>query len=409
LPKLIAALTAVGLASMLVAGRTAGQGTSQQPSTSAQTTALLVASTNAPLRVLGSDRMEHLEYDLAFTNVFTAPVTLTAIEVIGPDGRELLRLTGDALTMSTTPPLGGAPSATLPVAGAVATVIDLVLAADQAPAKIMHRISYDLPADAPSLTLIDSRTIDGPALTVDPRTSLVIAPPLRGNGWVSLNGCCWADSVHRSIRLAVDGSHLIKPETFAIDWMQLQGGRLFTGEGSRNEQYFCFGADILAAAAGTVVSVREGMPEETPNQPPVAVRKAADYAGNNVVIQVGPAIWATYAHLQPGSIRVAVGDTVAEGQLLGLLGNSGNSTSPHLHFQLSDGPDILTSTSLPFVFDGYTLAGALDPELVVAALVPPVGEDGVAIEAGTTEISPQGTPQAQAGTYPLVLTVTDFP
>jgi murein DD-endopeptidase MepM/ murein hydrolase activator NlpD len=191
--------------------------------------------------------------------------------------------------------------------------------------------------------------------------------------------------------------------------MQLQGGRLFTGDGSRNEQYFCFGADILAAAAGTVVSVREGMPEETPNQPPVAVRKAADYAGNNVVIQVGPAIWATYAHLQPGSIRVAVGDTVAEGQLLGLLGNSGNSTSPHLHFQLSDGPDILTSTSLPFVFDGYTLAGALDPELVVAALVPPVGEDGVAIEAGTTEISPQGTPQAQAGTYPLVLTVTDFP
>jgi hypothetical protein len=396
--KLIAVLMVVAMGSLLGVDSTAGPGTRQQPPTTAQTTALLVASTNPPLRVRGSDGLEHLEYDLVFTNVFTAPVTLTAIEVLSPDDSVLLRLAGDALAASTQPVFSGEPSAEVPVGGTVATVIDVALAADQVPAQISHRITYDLPADAPALTLIGGRTLNGPALTVDPRPALVIASPLRGDGWVTAQGCCGADSIHRFLRLAVDGS-LTKPETFAIDWVQLQDGRLFTGDGSRNEQWFAFGAEVLAATDGTVVHVRDGMPEETPNQPPVAVLQPADYAGNQVVIQLAPAVWAAYAHLQPGSLRVAVGDRVASGQPLGRLGNTGNSTAPHLHFQLSDGPDILTANSLPFVFDRYTLAGTVDPMTAEAAL-------GGGSASG---LSLEGTPQAQTSTYPLYLSVADFP
>src|SRR4051812_24662548 len=180
-------LIVVALGSLLVVGGTAGPGTSKQPSTTAQTTALLVASTNAPLRVLGSDGLAHLEYDLVFTNVFTAPVTLSAIEVLGPDGGTLLRLAGEALMASTQPVLSGPPSAAVPTAGAVATVIDVALAPDQVPAQLTHRITYDLPADAPSLSLIGSRTLHGPALTIDPRGPLMIAAPLHGDGWVTVN------------------------------------------------------------------------------------------------------------------------------------------------------------------------------------------------------------------------------
>jgi murein DD-endopeptidase MepM/ murein hydrolase activator NlpD len=400
---------ALALGFLLTGGAIARAGDVQTPPASPQTTALLVASTNAPLRVLGSDGLQHLEYDLIFTNVFTAPVTLASIEVTGPDGSELLRLDGDALAASTTSVFGGEPSAVVPVGGTAATIIDLAVAADRVPAQVTHRISYNLPADAPALSLLGSRTLTGPALTVDPRDPLVIAPPLRGDGWLPANSCCDADSIHRALRLAVDGSHLVKPETFAIDWIQLQGERLFTGDGSQNEQYFGFGADVLSATAGTVVSVRDDMPEETPKQPPLNVLQPTDYAGNNVVVQVAPAVWATYAHLQPGSIRVAVGDRVAAGQPLALLGNSGNSTAPHLHFQLSDGPDVVTSNSLPFVFDHYTLAGAIDPQAAVAALVPPpAGEDGVMIE-GAPAIPLEGAPEAQAGTYPLWPGVADFP
>jgi hypothetical protein len=362
----------------------------------AQPTALLVSATNAPLRVLGSDGREHLEYDLIITNVFTAPVTLISVDVVAADGRELLRLEGEALAAVTQPVFfdrDATPIAAVPVGGVVATVLDVVVPPGQVPERLSHRIAYQLPADAPEITLIDNRSITGPALDVERRAPLVIAPPLRGQAWLNLNGCCLAASRHRGDRLAVDGARYTKFEMFAIDWVQLQGGRLFTGNGSQNEQWFAFGADILSVADGTVVAVRDDMPEETPFQPLVAVHHPDDYAGNRVIVQIQPGVWAVYAHLQPGSVAVRVGDRVTVGQLLGRLGNSGNSSAPHLHFQLSDGPDPITANSLPFVFDRYTLVGTVPP----GSLAP--GEPPVTIA---------GTPEAQRATYPLVLTVQDF-
>src|SRR5579875_2130634 len=128
--KLIVMLAVVALGSLLINGGSARAGTVQQPAAGPQVTPLLVSSTNAPLRVLGSDGLQHLEYDLVFTNVFTAPVTLTAIQVFGPDGDELLRLDGDALVAGTMPIYGGEPSAVVPVAGTVATIVDLTLTTD---------------------------------------------------------------------------------------------------------------------------------------------------------------------------------------------------------------------------------------------------------------------------------------
>jgi hypothetical protein len=408
MPKVIVMLAIVALGS-LGTGTPARAATSQQPSAAAQVTPLLVSSTNAPLRVLGSDGLQHLEYDLVFTNVFTAPVTLTAIQVFAPGGSELLRLDGDALVAGTTPLFSGLPSAVVPASGSMATIIDLALAADSAPQQITHRISFQLPTDAPALSLFgSSRTLDGPSLTIDPHAPIVIAPPLRGDGWFTENGCCSAQSVHRQLRVGADGSQLNKVETFAIDWEQLQGGRFFTGDGSLNDQWFCFGADVLSVAPGTVVSVRDGMPEQMPNQPPAGIQQPADYAGNNVVVQIAPAVWATYAHLQPGSIQVQAGDQVTAGQRLGAVGNSGNSLGPHLHFQLSDGPDVATSSSLPFVFNHYTLAGTVDPATLPDIAVP-FGEDGADIEVGATGVALQGTPQPQAATYPLFYAVADFP
>ena len=117
-------------------------------------TALLATATNAPLRVLGSDGMEHLEYDFVLTNVFTAPVSLTAIEVTAPDGRVLLRLDGDALAAVTQPVFAGPPTREVPVAGAVAVVLDVVVPPGEAPARLGHRIAYDLPPDPPARAVI---------------------------------------------------------------------------------------------------------------------------------------------------------------------------------------------------------------------------------------------------------------
>jgi hypothetical protein len=160
--------------------------------------------------------------------------------------------------------------------------------------------------------------------------AIAIQPPLSGKGWLAANGCC-APNIHRDTRIAIDGLKIETPETFAIDWTQVKDGGIFQGDGASNEQHYAFGADILGVGDGTVVSIRNDMPEEVPSKPPVAVKAPGDYAGNHVILELGPNVYAAYAPMQPGSISVKVGDRVNAGDRLGKLGNTGNSTAPHLH------------------------------------------------------------------------------
>jgi murein DD-endopeptidase MepM/ murein hydrolase activator NlpD len=80
--------------------------------------------------------------------------------------------------------------------------------------------------------------------------------------------------------------------------------------------------------------------------------------GNHVILNIGDGHYAFYAHLQPGSIKVHVGDRVKRGQLLGLVGNSGNSTEPHLHFHLSDASSPLGSEGIPYAYETLSILGS---------------------------------------------------
>ena len=75
---------------------------------------------------------------------------------------------------------------------------------------------------------------------------------------------------------------------------------------------------------------------------------------------LAPNVFAWYAHLRQGSLRVKVGDAVKAGAPIAKLGNTGPSEGPHLHFGLLDKPDSIAGRSLPFVFDSFTLDGAVD-------------------------------------------------
>src|SRR5687768_13147044 len=115
----------------------AGQATPvAPPGVTARTTALLVSAIHDPLRVTGSDGMVHLEYDLVLTNVFTTPVTITAIDVLTPEGESLHRLEGDALKAMTRPLIGATPTDQVPQSGAVAAIIDVVVPPDQVPERL---------------------------------------------------------------------------------------------------------------------------------------------------------------------------------------------------------------------------------------------------------------------------------
>jgi murein DD-endopeptidase MepM/ murein hydrolase activator NlpD len=115
-------------------------------------------------------------------------------------------------------------------------------------------------------------------------------------------------------------------------------GSTHRGDGKKNEDYFAYGQDILAVADGTVVTVVDGVPDNPPGE-----MNGLLALGNTVVIRHDDGLYSFVGHLVPGSTRVKVGDPVRGGQVLGKCGNSGNTSEPHLHVQLQDGPRVEAS------------------------------------------------------------------
>jgi murein DD-endopeptidase MepM/ murein hydrolase activator NlpD len=109
------------------------------------------------------------------------------------------------------------------------------------------------------------------------------------------------------------------------------------------------------------VSAVDGYDDNLPGKlPPIT---PANIAGNHVIIDMGNGIFALYAHLQKGSVLPSRGDFVSRGQLLGFLGNSGNTDGPHLHFEIMAAPSSLEANGLPFVFDQMQYQGAVQGTL----------------------------------------------
>jgi hypothetical protein len=199
----------------------------------------------------------------------------------------------------------------VPASGAVATLVDVEVPPGEVPDLLTNRISYKPAPGTPKIleAIIGSLEITGPKLEVPRHQATVISPPLSGEGWWDGNGCC-APTLHRSNILAVDGLRWVMAETFAIDWVRIEGNRLFEGDGTKSAQYFAFGAKVRSGTDGLVVSVHDGLPNEKPNEPPAYVRRPEDFSGNHVVVRVRPGVYAPYAHLQRDSIGVEVGDRV---------------------------------------------------------------------------------------------------
>jgi Peptidase family M23 len=321
-------------------------------------TAIVVGPIHAAQIVRADDGKDHVEYELLAINVFPEAVTLSSVTVLDPAGNELMRVEGDALTAATQTLFARTPTAVIPASAAVSVDVDLILPPDSAPEWVTHRIAYTLKADSELTLLVGSLDVNAPEVAINRQPAMVIKPPLKGKGWLATSACC-KPNVHRDLRVAIDGIRIETAETFAIDWAKVKNDRIFDGDGKRVEKYYGFDEDVLAVADGTVVSVHDGMPDEVPLVLMVPKSKS-DYGGNNVFLEIAPNVFAWYAHLRQGSLRVKVGDVVKAGATIAKLGNTGPSEGPHLHFGLLDKPDSVAGRSLPFVFDSYTLDGTVD-------------------------------------------------
>jgi hypothetical protein len=321
-------------------------------------TAILVSPIHEAQIVRGDDGKDHVEYELLVVNVFSEPVTLSSVAVLDPAGKQLMRIEGAALAAATQTLFAKTATPVIPASAAVSVDVDLTLPPGTAPERVTHRIAYTLKADSELALMVGSLEVDAPEVAINHQPAIVIRPPLKGTGWLATTACC-KPNVHRDERIAIDGVRIETGETFAVDWAKVKNDRLFDGDGKSVEQYYGFGEDVFAVADGTVVSVHDGMPDQTPFVLMVPKSKS-DYGGNNLILEIAPNVFAWYAHLRQGSLTVKVGDAVKAGTPIAKLGNTGPSEGPHLHLGLIDKPDPLAGRSLPFVFDSFTLVGAID-------------------------------------------------
>lgn len=222
---------------------------------------------------------------------------------------------------------------------------------DEIPGALTHRISMRIG------TYPEELTMQTPSTPVNREPVIVISPPLTGENWLAANGPS-NTSIHRRA-LVGDQKRSYISQRFAIDWLQLYpDGKSYQGDPKDNKNYRDYGAEVHAVADGTVTEVKDGIPQNIPGPSSRAVPITMEtIGGNHVIMQIAGGVFAFYAHMQPGSIRVKLGDKVRRGQVLGLLGNSGNSTEPHLHFDLCNANSMLFCEGLPYAFASFEVQG----------------------------------------------------
>jgi len=314
-------------------------------------TPLLLTVQDAPIPFNGSDGRVHLVYELWITNFSSGDVTVEKVEVLG-DGTVLETLDAAAVAGRLQAAGSREPSGTMAKSTQALLFLHVVLEKGAAvPQALSHRVTEHVSAAPPGFQEI---TETSAKTKVDRQKVVRIGPPLAGEGFISADSCCDATR-HTRAALPVNGRVWVA-QRYAVDWEQLDSNqRIYEGT-QELRSYTIFGNPVLAVADATVVGLTDGLPEQTPGKFP-AIISLDEADGNSVILDLGDHRYAMYAHMQPGSIKVRLHDHVKRGQVIGLVGNSGNSVAPHLHFQVMDGVFSLASNGLPYEIDEFHVTG----------------------------------------------------
>jgi hypothetical protein len=286
------------------------------------------------------------------TNFSSADAALEKVDVLG-DGTVLQSLDTAAVARRLQP--AGVRESVAPLAKSTQALLFLNVAlapGARIPQQLSHHIAAHVSAAPPGHQKLRE---NGGNTGVDRRSVALIGPPLRGDRFISADSCCDATR-HTRAALPVNGRVWLA-QRFAVDWEQLdRNGRIYSGPREKLQSYTIYGKSVLTVANAVVVSVTNGFREQTPGKYPSSI--SLDEAdGNSVMLDLGNHRYALYAHLQPGSINVSRGQRVKLGQVIGLVGDTGNSLVPHLHFQVTDGPSSLASNGLPYEIDDFQVTG----------------------------------------------------
>jgi hypothetical protein len=303
----------------------------------------------------------YLMYELHFTNFEMNPVSLRRIEVLDADtkaARPIATLEAselDALLqiVGSWPSVGNTDSAEL--RSGQSEVLFLCIAFERGahvPNNLRHRV------------MTAESAVEGAVVGTHNTELRVLGPPVKGADWLASDGPSNDESNHHRRGIPIFDGRTFSSRRYAIDWQQSEDGSTFSSDALDKRSYYAYGKQVLAVADGRVVKVRDGIPENVPGHDeefhPAVPITMKTLAGNTVTLDLGKGQFAHYLHLQPGTLRVKVGDRVRRGQILAKIGNSGDAREPHLHFEVTDSPIVMVGEGVPYLIDRYRVKSAGD-------------------------------------------------
>lgn len=265
------------------------------------------------------------------------------------------------------------------------------------PKKVVHRITV-LGANNPGSKKAVSLEYLAAQHPISGTLPPVMERPVEGDRWVAINSCCQVGFPHRFSVATINGE-LVNSQRYAIDWMQLDdNGNLFTGSPNKLTNWFSYGAKVIAMGAGKVIKVIDGLPDQLPGTLPDPRSISLETVdGNAIVILFDNGFYGMYGHLKRGSILVKKGDRIQSGDIIAQLGNSGNTSAPHLHFHLMQGPLPAGSNAVPYVLNQFSYRGQVDRQQFIDSLQ--LEDD---FSTGMTAAKPM------KDSYPMQLSIIDF-
>lgn len=372
-------------------------------------TPIIASFVTQPFPVLGSDGKYYLSYELQLTNANTFTWLINSLEVLNPDNNnEVLAIfSGDTVTPNNQIMPGRIPSDTLARSETSIFFITFsVDSIDDIPEHVIHRLNITVPGGIPDpflffLSLPPGTTEIIQTLAkseVSKSVPIVIGPPLKGTKWIAADGCCTSERHVRAV-MPINGEFVIS-QRFAIDWEKLDDqNRIYAGDPLDVTSYFAYGQEIISASDGRVVIAVDKYDDQIPGElPPIIQLEEGD--GNHIVIDMGGGNFALYAHMKKDTLTVKEGDFVTRGQVLGLLGNTGNTSAPHLHFHVMSGPSTFGSDGIPYVIYEYDLVGKAES---IEAF------DDAEINGTPLEIFPVNKPGIHKDDLPLDIRIVNFP
>ena len=378
-----------------------------------------------PVPVKGSDGLYHIVYEIFLTNSSRFDWEVLSLEVLdgGADGRVLYTVSGQEITNKMRLVGTRQPTDTLePAQSGLLFIAFTADGKDNIPGSLLHRLTITSKDGLPAqiISMLDlpegqDRLVElGAPVTVSVDSAVVLGPPLEGPGWVAANGCC--DSVtHMRSDLPINGKIYIS-QRFAIDWMKTdEENRLYVGDPQDLNSWFGYNQNVLAVADAKVVRAVDKFQDQTPFILPTEAGQITieEIDGNHIVLELKNGQYVFYAHIKPGSIKVKEGDLVKKGDVIANLGNTGNTSAPHLHLHVMDSPLTIGSNGLPHTFSGYKLTGRTTEESFfddgLEDNTPFTDEQTGLIKGNSIVVEAVKLPGEHSGDLPLDLSIVEFP